>query len=733
MLVSFRWMQVLLPKDVAEGIFNVGIPACANCQGSDSTCEYTDPYTKEKRPRAHLIELERQARRLEDTIRQLKQQRKKTGQAIPSQEIRHQPDVSADDDAYPELIHFESGGDGHFLGASSGLHIARSVLQSTQSNKNLFEKETVSQKNRRDSSVPHPYLGIEPLLGLEELPLPQWDTFEGLVEVFFRQFEVTCPILLQSEFISDVQSIYAPHTDATEQDSRTRFMLHTVLSISYHLVSQDSLELTTLAEKHRIKASAQLGDFVGEQDHRTLQCLLLHLLSSMLHHGSTPMWYISGICMRMCVDLGYYTESLIVHAADSSSGVAANTKRRLFWVTYCFDRSLAIMLGRPFFIDEDRIEVRIPVEDSGSHCQGQALHWLKMKRMESTIARHLHSLHTTAAPDCDKALTTLDEEVDQWLMEAESFMSEGAGNFEIWAHAHASAKLMLHRPLLMRPAWSNRSILESYDAAMKLIHLNFIRVQKGLLEFTWLDLHSHLVNGLTLLFLVLRSQEAQEATRKGWIQFKSCVVEWQMVSDRLATRWDSVAKMKDVLSRLADETLESIQESQARTYSRGRDSFARREAMHKPSFEGQNARPEHPSTASGQRIAACTQAMGDKVANTELTSPEYGSDWGHIREDFRKDIADPQILNAHYDHSSYGAAPLFDNLDFPSILDGNFWAELEQFDIPLQPHLNPMTGDQPLLEPHGSVFGHFGGRLDSTVTDSVLNFHGNFEGGDASM
>ena len=680
-----------------------------------------------------MIELERQARRLEDTIRQLKHRRKERSQKNSSHDLSHQTHASAEDDAHPELIHFESGGDGHFLGASSGLHIARSVLQSTQSNKNLFDKESVGQKDRKNSSAPRLGIGIEALIGLEELPLPHWDTLEGLMEVFFRQFEVTCPILLQEEFVSEVRSIYSPTADTTEQDSRARFMLHTVLSISYHLVSQDSLDLAALAEKHRMKASAQLGDFVGERDHRTLQCLLLHLLSSMLHHGSTPMWYISGICMRMCIDLGYYNESLIVDAADSLLGVAANTKRRLFWVTYCFDRSLAIMLGRPFFIDDVRIEVEPLLEDSNSHCQVQALHWLKMKRMESKIARHLHSLHTTATPTSDKSLATLDAQVDQWLKEAESFKSEGIGNLEIWQHAHATAKLMLHRPLLMRPAWSNRSILESYDAALKLIHLNFIRVQKGLLEFTWLDLHSHLVNGLTLLFLVLRSKEARAIARKSWIQFKSCVVEWQVISDRLATRWNSVADMKDVLSRLADETLDNIQESEARTYNYGWNSFVRPKYRYRaPSFEGHGALPEHRSITSGQ-TATCHQAVEEKIANKELTSPECGLHCDGIREDVRKTITGPHILSPHSDQSGYGSAPLFDSLDFPSILDGNFWAELEQFDIPLQPHLNPITGDQPLSEPYGPAFGQFGGRLDGTVTDSVLNFHGNFEGADASL
>lgn len=62
-------------------------------------------------------------------------------------------------------------------------------------------------------------------------------------------------------------------------------------------------------------------------------------------------WEISRICMRICIELNLHR--------NSSPPVAADQDRRtiIFWESYSLDRFASAMLGRPFGIDDQDIEI----------------------------------------------------------------------------------------------------------------------------------------------------------------------------------------------------------------------------------------------------------------------------------------------------------------------------------------------------------------------------------------
>lgn len=661
------------------------------------------------------------------------------------------------------MIRLESGGDGHFLGVSSGLHLARSVLESARRNSTAFDNHEPAAHARRPPATAQQDTIIEQESEDTEIQLPSWETATGLIDIFFKQYHIQYPILVQDQFGEDVRGLYSRSENRhTADDPSTTFMLNMVLSISLHLLSQEDPDSARLAEGFRRSATAQLSNVMRSKNHRTLQCLLLLLLLSILNSRSAPMWYISGICMRMCVDLGYHSERTITYSGKTvQSEEVMDTKRRLFWVTYTFDRGLAKMLGRPFFIDDDKIDVQFPCSSLKVSEQRPVLHWLRMQRLQSELVRRLQFSKTLSSRLTENDLDMSSWKIDMsnrlvvWLEEAKQFADRDGHSMDWWEYWYHNARLMLHQPVSHATAGS---LLTAYEAAKTMVHLSFIRAHRGMSGFTWLDLHFHLVSGLTLLFLALKSRDVRSKARGEWAPFKSCTVEWQVVLDKLGVRWDSMMKTKEVLSRLADETMEGIEDDARRNSSRSRPKRITRKTNYSSLIIQELSSP---SLSRGSSLAQSTTSPGSgnigrrrmttarstRRINQDIVMSSAAIDTSPSEEyticqaqSQDQQLQQPQQTtnfpdDPYHRNEEFGSAALFDSLDFPSILGGDFWAGLDQFESPLQLHLSnfELSGD-PSNAPGMETFGlpwmvSAGGRLDATLTDSVLNFQGNFDEG----
>lgn len=81
--------------------------------------------------------------------------------------------------------------------------------------------------------------------------------------------------------------------------------------------------------------------------------LVIYHLRSASSHG---LWYMIGLAMRTCIDLG-------MHRRGYEQGLPSNviqTRRRLFWTVYALERTIAISLGRPLSISERDVDVPFP-------------------------------------------------------------------------------------------------------------------------------------------------------------------------------------------------------------------------------------------------------------------------------------------------------------------------------------------------------------------------------------
>ncbi|KAF7558067.1 hypothetical protein G7046_g5870 [Stylonectria norvegica] len=737
---------------------DTGIPACTPCQNSASTCEYTDPRSKTTYPREFIHVLQDQLASLEREVAE--HSRQDHGEATEGERSQASPSTgnvgTGDDQVPPDLIRLETGGDAHFLGVSSGMHMARSVLESAQINNANFESRAHGQTLPSPS---HTAQSQPPQRHVSHAVLPSRETAVNLLEVFFGQYQVQYPILVEDEFTKMVSAHY--HGSGAGEDPWYKFMLNMTFASSLVFLSQENRDALALAQGFCSNAMADFSTIMQLKGVRTLQCLLLLLLYSILSSSSAPVWYISGLCTRMCVDLGLHSERTI---ALSGKGQATedevDSKRRLFWVTYTFDRTLSTMLGRPFTLDDATIDVKFPQTSLPVAKRLQIIHWLKLQRLQSEIVSRLYIIRDDKShPKCDLSTWTVEmtQQLAAWNDEALTLSEPTGPNMDWWRYWYQNALLILHRPSPTNSKPSSQTLLTCYEAAKSLIHLSFIRVNRGLTDFTWLELHYQVMSGITLLFLVWNKPEARATACKEWITFKSCLAQWEFVLTRLTDRWDRIARSKEVLVRLADATVESLEKGMMSSaggsnaghrQKRADDEDRRRSIMEQLGSPG--AAPGGPPSARGQREANHSQSLnvGEGARVMDQTYEGLSS------ANRPTILQDPPMESFELPNSVCQTNQSDAQYQWPNPQPTQQQQGFEEVDLPMTTDISTMLADEvwPSLGQYDNtgVLGSFGlfdyfpmsipgeedvdptssgmaMRVDGVMTDSVLNFRDNWD------
>ncbi|KAL6912486.1 hypothetical protein FSST1_010246 [Fusarium sambucinum] len=88
-----------------------------------------------------------------------------------------------------------------------------------------------------------------------------------------------------------------------------------------------------------------------------VQSILFLIQFATLNPSLLDAWYLIGVGIRMCVDLGLHQDP---KPADSIEVSLLETRRRLWWSVYAFDRSMTLGCGRPTEISDSAINVSLP-------------------------------------------------------------------------------------------------------------------------------------------------------------------------------------------------------------------------------------------------------------------------------------------------------------------------------------------------------------------------------------
>ncbi|OAA59761.1 Transcription factor [Niveomyces insectorum RCEF 264] len=110
-------------------------------------------------------------------------------------------------------------------------------------------------------------------------------------------------------------------------------------------------------EGHFLRAMQIIGEGLQFTSIRSIELTLLLAIHSMRSPSGTSVWHLSGLAVRQCIELGLHKQ----RAVDENNARLDQYRKRLFWSTYIFERKTALVLGRPFALSDEEIDLPLPL------------------------------------------------------------------------------------------------------------------------------------------------------------------------------------------------------------------------------------------------------------------------------------------------------------------------------------------------------------------------------------
>ncbi|KAJ4212747.1 hypothetical protein NW759_011387 [Fusarium solani] len=354
---------------------------CSNCDRAGVPCVNTDADGRSA-PRSYI-------RNLEDRVAHLEAQLASHGISIselsPESLAPRAPNESGELPIHHEL---HESGPSHVTNAQSLLNghsvqLPRGMI--SQSLLHSLLRGPVSDLGQPTDHRPF----------LRELPfetrasLPSREAAQRLVDTYFEHTEFFSPVISSKEdLLASLEQLYAGSIPSDESGSLTalhRFRVFAVFATAVLLLNRtDSSFPISRAEGYfatAIHVFAQYPDLLCACDSSHLCNLLLIIQYSCFASDLTAVWHFLGLATRLAIDLGLHHERPATTEVDPEE----NKRRWLFWTTYTFERTVCVIIDRPFSIPDEAITTSLPILQGVDDCRFLALRLIESRRLESEI------------------------------------------------------------------------------------------------------------------------------------------------------------------------------------------------------------------------------------------------------------------------------------------------------------------------------------------------------------
>ncbi|KAG8528138.1 uncharacterized protein KY384_007054 [Bacidia gigantensis] len=407
------------------------------------------------------------------------------------------------------MVSVQGASDPRYLGSTSGISFARVVAAAI--------KSAVPGKSGRNSkagsfgtaagaagptSMRESFFGLTSKPSIKPAPFPDKDLGMKLVELYFEYANPQIPILHRGDFMTLFNRAY--QSKDRQRSPRELYMLNIVFAIGAGIILEDSSSAKSSPEQARnttfkndpespsfkkqklssfqrqpeeyhASAMVHLETFLGSMPTtdrpegfggglEQLQAVLLLAGFALLRPVAPGLWYITGVAVRLGVDLGLHYEDGAV-LDDSSAqeqdlnpnakGIDArergrrewvrDLRRRLWWSVYSFDRLVSTCVGRPFGVTDQVITTDWPsvLDDkditpegflihshnfNGPSYKRVAHHYFRLRLLQSEILQVLQYRQAQRVHGMDR------EKSNQYMHTtlSSSFLQPFRGSFHAW-------------------------------------------------------------------------------------------------------------------------------------------------------------------------------------------------------------------------------------------------------------------------------------------------------------
>ena len=377
------------------------------------------------------------------------------------------------------MVSVHGTSDKRYLGSTSGISFARVVFAAIKSS--VPGSSADKGKPRTVKALPAPslgrpsmrdsFFGLQSKPTIKQAPFPDRELGQRLVNLYFEYANPQIPILHRGEFMTMFDRAYA--SKDRQKSPRELYMLNIVFALGAGIIFKDpksnvstesmgtsppmqrdsgspNSRRSKLAgiygqpEEYHASAMMHLESFLGSTPAsgpqegfggalEELQAVLLLASFALLRPVAPGLWYITGVAVRLGVDLGlHYEDGSTLDPSAQENGKPIDAKergrrewvrdlrRRLWWCVYTFDRLVSTCVGRPFGITDQVITTDFPsiLPDEYISAEGFATpsegfrgpsykrvshHYFRLRLLQSEILQVLQYRQAQKAHENDKS------------------------------------------------------------------------------------------------------------------------------------------------------------------------------------------------------------------------------------------------------------------------------------------------------------------------------------------
>ncbi|RYC65329.1 hypothetical protein CHU98_g868 [Xylaria longipes] len=435
-------------------------PTCSNCSKAGTECDKS-AVSEDEPPAAYTRALEQRVAHLEARLSEQVHQRGLEVPQTPSSgtsgiQTQSRNNVLAEAVELLALGNIEAPA---YVGASSGLNLALTLgemVQATVWNKALPLDADGSRLGTTDGTGASRGRAInrqEMVARSAEPPADEHGT--AILNAYLNQPQTRYPFLDEREIWDLHAKRMTLYTTPVQQLTKPeRFGLFKLYSAM--LIQLTERNTATPPENFYMTALQHLFTARESKTTQNVEAMLLLVLYH-VRSSSYGIWYMIGLAMRTCIDLGLHTKR---HEGNFDH-YTIQMRRRLFWSVYSLERTIAIVLGRPLSIPDRQIDVDLPLDPEDEVTPTQAANptrrrslsmaiWLfKMRRIESRIQFSIYR--------ADKPLSALTSKMNQLYQDLESWKTslvERFGDVDLnypMLHYHRAVRLLIQPFLPLLP------------------------------------------------------------------------------------------------------------------------------------------------------------------------------------------------------------------------------------------------------------------------------------------
>ncbi|KAL1882370.1 hypothetical protein Plec18167_002786 [Paecilomyces lecythidis] len=471
-----------------------------------------------------------------------------------------------------------------YVGSSSGLSLAVNLgemVQATVWDKVLLQpsdppKNTSGGRkgaNGGEESGPNVTgrpIRMEELIANAAEP-PNEEMGKRILEAYINRLHPRYPFLDRNELWVLHEKRFSlkgiPHERLSKTERFGLFKLYLVYSIGATMMQLSEKYNYTAPERFYMTALQHMCAVRELRSIQNIEAMTLLVIYHLRSASSHTVWYMIGLAMRICIDLGLHRKANLVNLDPFT----AQMRRRLFWTVYYLERVIAISLGRPPSIPDSHIDLELPLNVNDDERDPAVLTSQPPAGLKTTLTfsnllfqlRKIDSKIQHSIYRADRSLHTLRPKLDRLYLELEEWKSSATSCFNNSELDYPMLHYNRAVRLLIQPFLPLLSLSDPYYHICLRAAGEICQVHKRLhqtLEYghSFLAVQTVFVAGITLLYALWTH------TDQVWsVQMSNDIRACSTVLFVMGERAVWVKKYRDAFEILINAAMEKLQGDEA--------------------------------------------------------------------------------------------------------------------------------------------------------------------------